>query len=307
MPWQSADRTAFVFPGAGIEPTGYEREFYARHRDAMRPALEQTGQLLGRDLIAALDTDELGALGDRERQAFTFAFSLGMHAALGGRPPAFVAGHSLGVYAALTTAGALTLEAGFAVLAHAHRLVHAEAADRGCGLAAIAGLGSEDLERLARHNRLSNLEVVIRNNAASSVVAGARDQIERLLELAQAEGASRTLWLDRAVPYHHPGYLAPVAAKLAAFLETLAWRSPRCPLISTIDGSTLTDVAGLKAFTAANLATPIAWEQVLLRLAAAGVTTIVECGPGLTLTKMGRFTDAPLTYVNLRRLLRRAS
>ena len=76
------------------------------------------------------------------------------------------------------------------------------------------------------------------------------------------------------------------------------------PVASTVDGRLLTVADEVRDFLAANLCTPIAWPRAMNAFLHLGVTSVIECGPGLTLTRMARFLEPEMAWLNVRRLVK---
>jgi [acyl-carrier-protein] S-malonyltransferase len=186
------------------------------------------------------------------------------------------------------------------ITVEAHRLASHACARVPCGMVAIVGLEGREVEGLVA--ALPGVSLAIRNGEISHVVSGPQGELTQLVLAAEAAGATRALFIEREAPYHHPGILKDAAQALRCWLATLSWTRARCPLISTIDARVLREPGELQEFTAQNLCSPIDWEKTVLALAQCGATTLLECGIGNGLTKLGRFIDAPVEYVNLKHL-----
>lgn len=307
---------AFVFPGLEWQSPGSAQDcaaVYARHQAVFAPLFALAADAVGAPLEGGV-TDG-SALAPLPRQAFSFAWGLGMARLYEdrGAQPTVVAGHSLGVYAAVTASGALSVEDGLKALVAAWRCASAEAASGRWGLVAIAGLGAADLDALvAAEPASSALKRVIFNNPVTHVLAGDRDALARVL--AEAERAqAKTRWLDDAVPYHHLGLVGGAEAPFRRALEALSFRDAARPVISTLppaQGDThaaLHSAAALRAFLARNLVSTIAWDGAVRALVAAGVVLVHECGPGQTLSRLGRLVEPELKHVTVRELARAAA
>lgn len=296
--------TAFAFPGAGIQASGYEPAFLDAHRSVLRPRLDRASALVGVDLRAAV-SGGFESLPDLPRQAFTYAYGAGMAEVLRsqGDVPAVVAGHSLGVYAASVASGAIGFEDGLTLVEVAWRAAVRACAGRGVGMAAVAGLDEAEIAGLPGVDG-ETVRVVLVNAPGSVVLAGPLEGLEASLEAALTAGAARAAWVDREVAYHHPLYMAGASADLLDVASSLAWGEPAIPVASTIDGRILRSLDDIRTFVAANLSTPIAWPLAIAAFASLGVANVSECGPGLTLTRLARFLEPEMTWRNVRRLVK---
>lgn len=301
-------RWTAVFPGAGIEMSGHESAFFKAHQDVMTPVLSEVSALSGLDLSVMIEAETLGDLAGVHSQIATFAFGLGVYRVFTGiyGQPELVAGHSLGIYGALVAAGSLTVQEGLNVLVAAHREATqvAPAGARG-GMVAVAGLSPAEVDGvLAGLGRLSLLRVIT-NSVTSSVVAGLLEDASAFASAAISAGAVRVVWIERDVAYHHPRLMHHAVSNLSADLALIDFNPAHIPLVSTIDPSILAQPAELAAYVLANLSSPIDWLATVSFIDAQGIETLVECGPGTTLTRMGRFIDKNVRYLNVRKAVRR--
>jgi len=112
-------KTAFAFPGAGVDPCGYEKPFYKRYESLMRPYLTKASEFALYDFVASVENNSFHDLDERNSQIFAYAYS---HAAAmvylrSHITPSCVAGYSLGVYAALSVSGVFLYETGLQIIA----------------------------------------------------------------------------------------------------------------------------------------------------------------------------------------------
>ncbi len=300
----ATDRIAFAFPGAGIQASGYESAFLERHAGVMGPLLARASTRVGTDLASAVG-GMFEELPDLPGQAFTFAFGVGLAEAQRsqGAVPVAMAGHSLGVYAAAVAAGAVGFDDGLTLVEVAWRAATGACAGLGVGMAAIVGLPEAEVAGLPGVDGI-DVRIVLVNAPGSVVLAGPVEGIGVALRAAEAAGAARIAWLDREVAYHHPGYMSAAAADLRDAVAVGRWKDPSVPVVSTIDGGLIRRADDVRAFVAANLCTPITWPRAVAAFASLGVGTVVECGPGLTLTRLARFQEPQMYWRNVRRLVK---
>jgi [acyl-carrier-protein] S-malonyltransferase len=298
------DRTAFVFPGVAVRQCGAEREAYRRHKDLFAPRLEAASRTVDQDLVAALEAGTLDALPDRHKQHFTYAFSVAAAEAFAREEHRFdlLAGYSFGLYAALAASGAVSFHEGAALLSEACRLMSEASAGRPAGMAAVIGLTESEARALLTADDLGTATLVNSNSDVCHIFSGLSADMDALVAAAQKQGAISATRLGVDTAYHHPQILASAVPPFRAFAETLEWHDPAAPVVSSIDQSLLGSAAALRDLAARNLATPFSWRRIVNRLVAEGVHTVVECGPGVSLTQNGRFMDGGLRYVNVRRL-----
>jgi [acyl-carrier-protein] S-malonyltransferase len=292
---------AFVFPGQGSQSVGMLDAF--ADLPVVRDTLAEASDALGLDMAALIQHGPKAAL-DATIHTQPAMLTAGVAVwrawcAQGGPQPAWLAGHSLGEYSALVAAGAL----GFADAVRLVRL-RAEAMQRavpeGAGaMAAILGL-EDDVIRDACAQAAQNevVEAVNFNAPGQVVIAGAAAAVARAIEACKARGAKRALPLPVSVP-SHCALMRPAAEALAAALAGVEIAPPRIPVIHNADVSAYNDPAAIRDALARQLYSPVRWVETVVWLAAQGVTTIAECGPGKVLAGLTKRIDADVASVAL--------
>jgi len=212
----------------------------------------------------------------------------------GGPEPAVVAGHSLGEYTALVTAGALGFRDALPLVRFRAQAMQ-EAVPTGVGaMAAILGL-EDDAVRAACSEAAQGQEVEPVNfNAPSQVViAGHREAVERGVATTKAKGAKRAVMLPVSAPFHS-SLLKPAADRLAAYLEQVQVATPRVPVINNVDVAMEKEPQRIKQALARQACNPVRWVEVVRRIAGEGITQVVECGPGKVLAGLVKRIDGNL-------------
>jgi [acyl-carrier-protein] S-malonyltransferase len=200
--------------------------------------------------------------------------------------PAFAAGHSVGEYAALVSAGVLRFEDALRVVARRGELMAGHAA--GGGMTAIIGMDRQDVQR-AIEDAASPADLVVANDNAPGqvVLSGTLDALEAAEESLRAAGARRTIRLNVSGPFHSPR-MTDVSDALAAAFDNVAWSDARVPVVSNVTAEPETDATRLRNLLAEQVRSPVEWVASVRRMVDEGVDTFVECGPGNALTGMVR-------------------
>ncbi|MGH2445837.1 MAG: ACP S-malonyltransferase [Candidatus Limnocylindria bacterium] len=198
--------------------------------------------------------------------------------------PAYVAGHSVGEYAALVAAGVLDLAAALRLVARRAALM--AAADDAGGMAAVIGLSRDAVERVvASVSRPTELVVANDNAPGQVVISGVRDALDAVEGPMLDAGARRVQRLAVSGAFHSP-LMASVADALAGAFEHETWSDARVPLVSNVSAEPITDAGRIRALLAEQVRSPVEWVRSIERLVAEGVDLVVECGPGTALTGM---------------------
>jgi [acyl-carrier-protein] S-malonyltransferase len=295
--------SAFVFPGVGVRLCGAEKEFFDLHREVMRPPLREASYYCDTDLIALLFEGGIDALPDDKRQFFTYAFSAGaadVANRLTGRPIA-AAGYSFGIYAALYATSACSFSDGLILLDKANQVMRAASAGKGFGMGVVVGLTAADIRVLLEAREVETVMETNCNHEHCHVFSGTDVEIDAFLKKAEAFGAIKFERLEVDIPYHHPVLLQGVPEAFRMYTQKVEFKKAHRPIVSTIDGSLLSEPDELLDFVTRHPAHPIHWQNTMVTLHHLGVDTLFECGPGISLSQNGRFLPFEMTYINIKK------
>jgi [acyl-carrier-protein] S-malonyltransferase len=200
--------------------------------------------------------------------------------------PAFVAGHSVGEYAALAAAGALSLADAVRLVARRGELM-ADARVSG-GMVAVIGLDRAGVADVVASLGVGDDLVVANDNAPGQVViSGTPEALALAAEPLRAAGARRSIPLNVSGPFHSP-HMTGLGAELARALEAAAWHDADPPVVSNVTAEPVRDATDICAQLERQVSSPVEWVRSVRRMADEGVDTFVECGPGNALTGMVR-------------------
>lgn len=276
---------AFVFPGQGSQAIGMLNGF------ADNPVVQQTVAEASDAL--QFDLGKLIAEGPKEdldlttnTQPVMLTAAVACYRAwltAGGKVPAIVAGHSLGEYSALVASGVISFKDAVPLVRfRAQAMQEAVPVGQG-GMAAILGLSDDDVRAACNEAAQGEVVEAVNFNApAQVVIAGHKAAVDRACEAAKAKGAKRALLLPVSAPFHST-LLKPASDRLRDYMAGLAFSAPQLPLINNVDVAILQDVAGIKDALVRQAASPVRWVETVQKMAAEGVTHVIECGPGKVL------------------------
>jgi [acyl-carrier-protein] S-malonyltransferase len=198
--------------------------------------------------------------------------------------PAFAAGHSMGQYSAFVASGALSLEDAIRLVRERGRLMQASGSGREGRMAALIGLDDARLpELVAGASAHGVFGVANRNAPGQVVVSGERPAVEAALELARTLGARRAIELPVSVAAHSP-LMAEAAEHMKAALAAVQFHDPRPAGLANADGAPILTAEAARAELVEHLTTGVDWVRAVETMAAGGVTTFIEIGPGRVLT-----------------------
>ncbi len=287
---------AFIFPGQGSQAIGMLNGF--ADNAVVKASIAEASDALQFDLgklIAEGPKEDLDLTTNTQpvMLACAVAFYRAWLAA-GGRAPAIVAGHSLGEYSALVAAGVIAFaDAVPLVRFRAQAMQQAVPVGQG-GMAAILGLSDEDVIAACAEAALGEVVEAVNFNApAQVVIAGHKDAVERACVLAKAKGAKRALPLPVSAPFHS-SLLKPASEHLRGYLDSLHFSVPQIALVNNVDVAIVNDPAAIKDALVRQAASPVRWVESMNKIAAGGVTRLVECGPGKVLSGLAKRINSEL-------------
>ncbi len=266
----------------------------------VRATLDEASAALGQDLgrlITEGPAEDLSLTTNTQPVMLTAAVAI-YRAWLdaGGPAPAVVAGHSLGEYSALVAAGVIPFaDAVPLVRFRAQAMQEAVPVGEG-GMAAILGLSDDDVRAACAEASATGAGVVeaVNFNAPSQVViAGNKAAVEKACELAKARGAKRALPLPVSAPFHS-SLLKPASDRLRERMAGMAFAAPSIPLVNNVDVAIVNDPQAIKDALVRQAAAPVRWVECVQKIAAQGVTHVIECGPGKVLAGMTKRIDGNL-------------
>ena len=277
---------AFIFPGQGSQAPGM------LHRLLDHPAvgrtLDEISDVLHSD-VRSIDTEQ-DLEFTLDAQLALFAAGVATARALMGQNicPAAVSGLSVGAFAAAVTAGVLQLRDGVELVSLRARQM-ANLFPTGYGLSAIVGLDECQVTKIVQATTTERAPVFVGNiNAPRQVViAGANVAMERVLEEAGRQGATKALRLHVSVPSHCP-LLQPVADLLARRISAMSLSAPQVVYVGNVNGRPLRTKELVANDLVNNIAHGVRWNDATTVLQELGCNLFLEMPPGHTLSDLAR-------------------
>ena len=294
-------RIAFVFPGQGSQSVGMLGGF--AENETVQRVMARADEALGFSLTGLIaegpaETLSLTVNTQPAMLASSVAFYEAWLAA-GGRAPEMMAGHSLGEYSALCAAGAMDLETAVRLVRFRAEAMQSAVPVGVGGMAAVMGLADADVEAACEEARaVGRVEAVNFNAPGQVVIAGEKEAVARAIECAKARGCRRAIVLPVSAPFHS-SLMQPAADKLAERLAATDIKVPAPPVIANIDVEVHETPDAIREALARQAAGAVQWVRTIERMKAAGITDIVECGPGKVLTGLLRRTAPEINGHNI--------
>lgn len=281
---------AMVFPGQGSQAVGMLADL-APQFSIVEKTFAEASEVLGYDLWDLVQNGTAEDLGKTERtQPALLAASVALfriwQQKFPEQKPAVMAGHSLGEYSALVCAGVLDFQDAIKLVELRGRAMQ-EAVPAGSGaMFAIIGLDNDAIIKACEQAASETGEIVSAvnfNSPGQVVIAGTKTAAERAGELCKEAGAKRALPLAVSVP-SHCALMKPAADKLAEALVPLTLNAPTVPVINNVDVLEESNPSHIRLALVRQLYSPVRWTETVEKMAADGITTLYEIGPGKVLT-----------------------
>jgi len=297
---------AFVFPGQGSQIVGMGKSLADTYAVA-RAVFDEVDDALGEKLSAImwdgpLETLTLTANTQPALMAVSLAALRVLEAEAGvdlKRDAAFVAGHSLGEYSALAAAGSMSI-ADTARLLRLRGTAMQAATPVGTGaMAAILGLEPEQVAAVAKEAAQGEVCDIANDNANGQVVvSGNVAAVERAVEIAKREGASRAILLTVSAPFHC-SLISSAADAMRDALAAVDIKAPVVPLVANVTAAPVTSPAEIRDLLVKQVTGTVRWRECVLFMAEAGVTRLVEVGTGKVLSGLTKRIARQVTSINV--------
>ncbi|MBT5053329.1 MAG: ACP S-malonyltransferase [Gammaproteobacteria bacterium] len=294
-------KTAFLFPGQGSQAQGMLSE----SADAVSQTFEEASEALGYDLWNLVQQGPLEQLNQTEftqPALLTASIALWRLWTQAGGSADFVAGHSLGEYSALVASSVLSLQDGVRIVQKRGQLMQAAVPLGAGGMAAVMGLDDDKILiacRQATHEVDSGSVQPANLNAPGQVViSGTQAALDRAIALCQTAGAKRAIPLNVSAPFHSE-LMRPAADDLRATLDEVKFMPPTIDVVQNVLAASCSDIDSIKSNLVTQLYSAVRWTESIQYLLKAGVTQVVECGPGKVLTGLNKRIERTMTTANL--------
>ncbi len=297
-------KVAFLFPGQGAQYVGMGKEIADEYKSAGK-IFDEATEALGfdvREMIFNSDDETLKITENTQPTIVTTSIACMQPLLEKGIKPDFVAGLSLGEYAAHVAAGTVSFKDAVSLVKKRGKYMQ-EAVPLGVGaMAAIIGLENDDvIECCKEASEIGIVEPANFNCPGQIVVAGETAAVEKAAELCKAKGAKRAMLLPVSAPFHC-SLLKPAGEKLAAELEKVSFKDMKIPVVSNVTGDAVTDKSVVKELLIRQVSTSVLWEKCISTMLDKGVNTFVEIGPGKVLSGFVKKIDKNVTVINIENL-----
>ena len=291
------NQLAVVFPGQGSQKVGMLAELAAQY-PVVQETFAQASEALGYDLWQLVQDGPQEELNLTERtQPMLLTASIAIWRIWkdkGGPQPVLMAGHSLGEWSALVASEVVAFKDAVKLVQLRGKYMQ-QAVPQGVGaMAAIIGLDDDKIKQACEDAAQGEVVAAVNFNSPGQVViAGHAGAVDRASELCKEAGAKRAMPLPVSAPFH-TSLMRPAADQLADQIRATRFSAPQVPVVHNVNANTESDPARIQELMIEQIYTPVYWVDCTLALAAAGVSGVLECGPGKVLSGLCKRIDRNL-------------
>lgn len=282
---------AFIFPGQGSQFIGMGKELHDQFPES-RAVFEEVDAALGQNLSQIIFEGPDDQLGLTENtQPALMAVSMAVVEALKTKgvtidSAKFVAGHSLGEYAALTAAGSLSLSDAAKLLKLRGQAMQKAVPVGDGSMAAILGLSLEEVQAIAA----GRCEVANDNSVGQVVISGSVVGVNAAVALATERGAKKAIILPVSAPFHCT-LMSPAADAMREALANTTINAPIVPLIANVTAAATSDPDQIRSLLVDQVTGMVRWRESVIAMKDQGVTEMKELGAGKVLSGLIRRID----------------
>ena len=281
---------AYVFPGQGAQFPGMGKDLYDNSSDA-KQMFDAANDILGFSITDIMFGEEAEALKQTKvTQPAIFLHSVILAKVLSTNfKPEMVAGHSLGEFSALVSAGYLSFEDGLSLVSKRALAMQKACEQNPSTMAAVLGLENEVVEKIC--NEIEEVVVPANYNCPGQlVISGSNEGIDIACEKLTQAGARRALKLPVGGAFHSP-LMEPARAELEQAIDETNFSNGICPIYQNVTALAITNPEEIKRNLKKQLTSSVLWTQTMQQMMEDGLSSVTEVGPGKVLQGLFKKVD----------------
>ena len=284
---------AYIFPGQGTQCAGMGKELYDKSNVAKK-MFEKANEILEFSITEIMFGEDTEALKQTNvTQPAIFLHSVILAKVLGESfKPEMVAGHSLGEFSALVSAGFLSFEDGLQLVAKRARAMQKACEKNPSTMAAVLGLENNIVEKIC--SEIEEIVVPANYNCPGQlVISGSNKGIDIACERLTEAGARRVLKIPVGGAFHSP-LMEPARAELEQAINETSFSEGICPIYQNVTATAVTHPDEIKENLKIQLTASVLWTQTMQQMITDGLTAVIEVGPGKILQGLFKKADRNL-------------
>ncbi len=282
-------KTSFIFSGQGSQHVGMGKDIFDKY-EIVQKTFKEAEETLDLELTRLCfygPAEELSRTSNTQPAIVTFEVSIARLLDEAGIKPSYVAGHSVGQYAAMVAAKIVDFPTAVSLASKRGQLME-NAYPTGGGMAALIGLEADVVEGICKEASKKGIcSPANYNSPGQIVISGKAEAVELACKLAEKAGAKRAIMLDVSGPFHSE-LMKSAAEGLSQHLESIKFNKPEVPFVDNVTSIEVSDPVELKKLFIDQVTNPVLWEQSIKYIISKGITTFYEIGPGNVLKGLSR-------------------
>ena len=274
---------AFLFPGQGSQSVGMGADLFERFPDLVSEADELLGYSL-RSLCLDDPDAKLGRTEYTQPALYVVSYLHALSLIEEGLRPTLSAGHSVGEFAALASAGSIGFADGLQMVAKRGEIMSQVV---GGGMAAVIGLDAGVIRETLSSVSLTDIDLANFNSPGQIVVSGPAEQIKEIIAPLKEAGAKLVVPLKVSGAFHSRMMEQP-ALQFQEFLGNFSFSQSQIPVYSNVEAQPYSDAETIPSILVRQIHSPVRWSETIVKMRESGAQEFRECGPGNVLTKLLR-------------------
>lgn len=292
-------KIAFIFPGQGAQVVGMGKDIYESYESA-KHVFDTADKVLGKSISGICfegPEEDLKLTVNTQPAIVTTSIALlEVLKELTNICPDYTAGHSLGEYCAMHTAGVMDLETTLKLIQKRANLM---SETKGGAMAAVLNATEEQLKAgLESGSKVGYVDVANYNSPVQVVITGDENAVKAASDYLLENGVRRVVPLAVSGAFHSK-YMENAGGKFSEYLADFELNNAKCPVFTNVDANETTLASDFKSKMPKQIYSSVHWTQTIQKMIENGVDTFIEIGPGKVLAGLNKKISMDITTYNV--------